>query len=376
MKTNTENRPNYRIYDRTGGGVTEDIYAETLEEAIEAGREWIEDGDWSGLSGGEDAGEGRVYRTVALECEVSPIIRSAYYIVRYSSGSPAEMDGPFASIDDARAKINGEHEVSIEPYDSAEDGVYRSQEARGVDRENVSVELVEGWSSDEGSEDYEAVYEAYGTDVDGDEQDLRTAAAQRHDCSGTYSDELPDCEARDHGPENTADPDHLSEEQDAEGHIWESPYQVVGGIRENPGVWGGQGTYLHHRSVCRLCGQYRETTTGGREDCDHGKPISTVTIKDRDEASTAWLKRTHEDDGYLPAWLVEMLGEEGERLSREEMEQAFRDFAADEAQDVSHGLFVGAEDNADAVATKSLSRDEAEAALDDLRERLQEAAAE
>lgn len=44
---NTENKPNYRIYDRTGGGVRQDIYAPDLDTAIEMGRDWIEDGDWS-----------------------------------------------------------------------------------------------------------------------------------------------------------------------------------------------------------------------------------------------------------------------------------------------------------------------------------------
>lgn len=39
---------NYRVYDRTGGGVTQDISAVSLEDAIEKGRDWIEDGEWSG----------------------------------------------------------------------------------------------------------------------------------------------------------------------------------------------------------------------------------------------------------------------------------------------------------------------------------------
>lgn len=56
-------RPNYRIYDRTGGCATEDIYAESLEDAIRQGREWIEAGDWGDwIDNDEDQDGNRVYR--------------------------------------------------------------------------------------------------------------------------------------------------------------------------------------------------------------------------------------------------------------------------------------------------------------------------
>ena len=70
----TAQTPNYRIYDRTGGGVTEDIYATSLDDAIEQGREWIEAGDWSGCAGDDEDG-GETCRTIALECCVGEIVR-------------------------------------------------------------------------------------------------------------------------------------------------------------------------------------------------------------------------------------------------------------------------------------------------------------
>jgi hypothetical protein len=218
MKTQTESQlPNYRIYDRTGGGVTEDIYAESLEDAIEEGRAWIEAGDWSGLAG-EDSGEGRQYVIgVPLECSVREIVR----------------------------------------YDDSQD-------------------------------DGEA----------GEIDDDATVAGDEYDCSGEYSDTLPDCEQAEHA---SAD-----DEADEEGHVWRSPYSVVGGCKENPGVWGGNGTAMNFHEVCRLCGCHKHTHSYGSQRND-GDPREKITIKDRDEESEAWLKRTHEDEGFIPDWLAEML---------------------------------------------------------------------
>lgn len=70
MKSTTQQLPNYRIYDRTGGGVRHDIYAESLDAAIEEGREWIEDGDW-----GKEAGENEECRLLKLDCCVREIVR-------------------------------------------------------------------------------------------------------------------------------------------------------------------------------------------------------------------------------------------------------------------------------------------------------------
>ena len=39
-----------------------------------------------------------------------------------------------------------------------------------------------------------------------------------------------------------------------------------------------------------------------------GEAIATVTISPRDERTEAWLKEIHEEDGFLPQWLAELLG--------------------------------------------------------------------
>ncbi len=179
MKT-TDKLPNYRIYDLTGGGVTEDIYAETLEDAIEQGREWIEQGDWSSEDG--------TYRTITLPCCVREIVR------------------------------------------------YRS-------------EPLPGESIDEDA----------------------TADNDAHDCSGEYSDELPECDASDDGE-----------------HDWQSPYSLVGGIRENPGVWSNGGTSMSYKEVCAICGKYKIKTSKGSQ-CNPDEARVVIEIQDADEASLAWI---------------------------------------------------------------------------------------
>lgn len=42
-------------------------------------------------------------------------------------------------------------------------------------------------------------------------------------------------------------------------HDWKRPYEVVGGCRENPGVWH-DGEIMTTKAVCRKCGKYRIAT--------------------------------------------------------------------------------------------------------------------
>lgn len=74
---------------------------------------------------------------------------------------------------------------------------------------------------------------------------------------------------------------------DGEEHDWRSPLEVVGGIAENPGVWGhGGGVTI--TEVCAHCGQYRETDTWA--DDGRGGVCRTVEYRDADDASRAWVE--------------------------------------------------------------------------------------
>jgi hypothetical protein len=43
-------------------------------------------------------------------------------------------------------------------------------------------------------------------------------------------------------------------------HDWKSPYSVLGGLKENPGVWGNGGGVII-KEVCCYCGKYKITNT-------------------------------------------------------------------------------------------------------------------
>jgi hypothetical protein len=272
---------NYRIYDRTGGGGTEDIYAETLDAAIEAGREWIEAGDWSSEDG--------TYRTITLPCSVREIIRYR------SEPLPGE------SIDD--------------------DGDL-------IDAEGYLIHT----AADMGEIDEDAT----------DDNDS-------YDCSGTYSDDLPECDASEDGE-----------------HDWQSPHSIVGGIRENPGVWSNGGTSFSTKSVCACCGRYNSETDKGSQ-CHPDEARSVIEIEDADEASLAWIMS--QNNGYLPEALGEHLGREEDTLAH--MQGKIGDLQV-EAQDISIGIWAEIEE----TDLSDLTRDEAVEWLEDLTSRLEEAKAE
>jgi hypothetical protein len=272
---------NYRIYDRTGGGCTEDIYAEDLDAAIEAGREWIEAGDWSSEDG--------TYRTITLECCVREIIR---YRSEPLQGESIDEDGDL------------------------------------IDAEGYLIHT----AADMGEIDEDAT----------DDNDS-------HDCSGEYSDELPECEISEDGE-----------------HDWQSPHSIVGGIRENPGVWSNGGTIYSTKEVCACCGKYKSETDKGSQ-CHPDEARCVIEIEDADEASLDWIMR--QNNGYLPDELGEHLSREEDTLAH--MRSTVGELQS-EAQDISHGIWT--EINEQEVG--ELSRAEAEEWLADIRERLEEAQAE
>ena len=271
---------NYRIYDRTGGGVTEDIYAETLEDAIEAGRKWIEAGDWSSEDG--------TYRTITLQCCVREI-------VRYRS-EPLAAE----SID--------------------EDGDL-------IDAEGYLIHT----AADMGEIDEDA-----------------TSSNDAHDCSGEYSDELPECEISEDGE-----------------HDWQSPHSLVGGIKENPGVWSNGGTCWTTKSVCACCGKYKTEVDKGSQ-CNANEARVVIEIEDADEASLAWIMR--QNNGYLPDELGEHLNQEEDTLAHM---RSTVEALQNEAQDISHGIWM----EIDELDVSELTRAEAEEWMADIRERLSEAQA-
>lgn len=272
------NRNNYRIYDCTGGGVTHDIYAATLEAAIDAGRAWIEDGDWA-------SEDGVIRKGATLDACVREILRTVYYVDRYREGLPRDIRGPYCSLEAARDALTvGEQEVSMDPCD----GVVAQLKSA---HDGSDVSLVESWAT-ESESDADCIYSVTGQLVDGEIDRDATDAGQENDCSGSHSDEEPEC-AEGGG-------------EDEGGHAWVSPHELVGGCKENPGVFGGSGTSMTIIHVCALCGCKRTERHAGSQR-NPGEPDSVVEYEDPEEETKEWMVMYHAEDGWIPQWLADRL---------------------------------------------------------------------
>lgn len=75
---------------------------------------------------------------------------------------------------------------------------------------------------------------------------------------------------------------------DGEEHDWQAPFAVVGGIEENPGVWGNGGG-VRQRTVCAHCGVYREIDTWAQDPADGEQGLESVEYEDADEDSLEWV---------------------------------------------------------------------------------------
>lgn len=75
---------------------------------------------------------------------------------------------------------------------------------------------------------------------------------------------------------------------DGHEHDWRSPHSVVGGIKDNPGVWGkGGGVVI--TEVCRHCGRYRDTDTWAQNPQTGEQGLCSVEYRDADEGSLVWV---------------------------------------------------------------------------------------
>jgi hypothetical protein len=71
-------------------------------------------------------------------------------------------------------------------------------------------------------------------------------------------------------------------------HEWQSPYEVLGGLREDPGVWANGGGVII-REVCARCGAYRVIDTWAQDLATGAQGLRTINYEPADEASLAWV---------------------------------------------------------------------------------------
>jgi hypothetical protein len=121
-----------------------------------------------------------------------------------------------------------------------------------------------------------------------DDGDLDT---KRYDWDGFVIVQHPDepsCDAADDGE-----------------HRWANPHEMVGGIEENPGVWGGQGCSISTVEVCLLCGTAkvsRSNSQGSDTAHDHD---SVRYGDDGHDVSIADLARYHDGRREVPSGLAD-----------------------------------------------------------------------
>jgi len=69
-----------------------------------------------------------------------------------------------------------------------------------------------------------------------------------------------------------------------EEHDWCAPHSLLGGLGENPGVFGGHGGRITSTDVCRHCGWYRKTSS------IPGERYDSVSYNVADERSLEWVQ--------------------------------------------------------------------------------------
>ena len=75
-----------------------------------------------------------------------------------------------------------------------------------------------------------------------------------------------------------------------EGHDWRNPHEVLGGLEENPGVWGhGGGAII--KTVCANCGAYRVLDTWAHRPDTGEEGLESVSYEEADDASLAWVEQ-------------------------------------------------------------------------------------
>lgn len=72
-------------------------------------------------------------------------------------------------------------------------------------------------------------------------------------------------------------------------HDWQSPYSVVGGIRENPGVWSSGGG-VKRKTTCAHCGAYQLVDTWAQDPNTGEQGLESISYEDADDASIEWVQ--------------------------------------------------------------------------------------
>ena len=104
--------------------------------------------------------------------------------------------------------------------------------------------------------------------------------------------EEPQCEECEHADDRDSYSVTIPVEEpecEAAEHDWRSPIALVGGIKENPGVWS-HGAGITYHEVCAECGMHRHGDTAATDMSD-GSTYERITYEPATEESLAWVAR-------------------------------------------------------------------------------------
>jgi hypothetical protein len=164
--------------------------------------------------------------------------------------------------------------------------------------DDTVVVLLPGWYADDGSaeveysdaEDGEEAAQAYVDDGDwgdGSKTAWVTVSAWRRGYAMDDDDEVIEMDIDRDGHTIAIEAEEPDCEDD-EDHDWQSPLSVVGGIADNPGVWGhGGGVVI--TEVCSHCGRYRVTDTWAQDMSNGRQGLRSVEYRDADDVSLGWI---------------------------------------------------------------------------------------
>lgn len=167
--------------------------------------------------------------------------------------------------------------VVVLPGWTADDGNAEIEYRDCDDRRAAGQQYVDGgdWGDRE-STSWVKVYtwrDALALDDDGE---ITTISFDREAAKVTIEPIEPDCE-------------------DGQSHDWQSPIEVVGGLDENPGVFGSGGG-VKITEVCRHCGCYRDTDTWAQDMSDGEQGLTSVSYREPDDESLAWAHPSDEEE--------------------------------------------------------------------------------
>lgn len=172
-----------------------------------------------------------------------------------------------------RSDIDDGAVVVVLPGWVADDGNAQIEFPDASDGEEAAREYVDGGDWGDRSEtvwiDVWAWRRGFALDEDGDPVELEIDR-ERHTI--TLEAEEPECDA-------------------ADGHDWQSPYEVLGGCRSNPGVFGKGGGVII-TEVCAHCGCYRRTDTWATNPDTGEQGLRSLEYLEADDKSRGWIHRS------------------------------------------------------------------------------------